>query len=203
MQFSIIVTLLTMVHFSSGSKVFAGSFNTTVHEIADATSLLRGGHISAGVQDRSLQSGELPIEALVTEEDSVTVRLRQTLFGDASKCGEDAVDPDDIALFLFAIYKQPVDGGELDCEFFFKEDACWTEDLEIGCDPLTSLATIDLYIRDFKLSGLDDQVQNPHVMYDNDPSRICIGPHATVGKTVKQTATFECALDENMSYRML
>jgi hypothetical protein len=193
--------LCTIIAYFSASIAIAAASSlkksNADQELVLRTSALRGHQRSES--KRALQSGLSAFELLlVGVEDSVTVRLRQTLFGDEADCDDEAADsPHETALLMFAIYKQPVDGGDLDCEVYLKKDACWYEDLEIGCDPLTGTATIDLYIRDFKLDR-GDVVNNPSVLlYENDPTHICIGPQDKVGFSVKQTATFDCAVVPN------
>jgi hypothetical protein len=130
-----------------------------------------------------------PMTLVSAEENSVTVKLRQALFGDDTKCGPNANDPEDVALLTFAIYRKP--GGAVDnCDVHLKKDACWSTDIVVACDPETKQATVDIYTRDvYHLDKFKDRVDNPMVPHQYG---MCIGPLSTVSDTVLQTAVFDC-----------
>jgi hypothetical protein len=151
--------------------------------------LLRGG-TSDTQEPRSLMMLSGPGMALssANEDNTVTVTIRQALFG--AKCGSDALDPQDLAWLMFAVYQKP-ETEEKTCDFHLKKDSCWSTDVIVACDAETNQATVDLYTRDpYHLNRRNDQVENPKVPRDNG---MCIGPRDIVGSTVKHSATFNCA----------
>jgi len=146
----------------------------------------RIGTLRGGESERELSTPVPPGDSITfvsaNDDDTVSVRLRQTFVGGFGTCGSG--NTIDQALQVFSVYKDPSTGLPT-CVLKRNVDACWDEVKKIACDATTNTATIDLYIRDELFSANFHQVKNPKVGN-------CLGTGDVLGRTIMVTATFDC-----------
>lgn len=131
----------------------------------------------------SLTAPPLPmISLLETTEKTVTVKVRQSFIGDPDNCKLSQK-----ASFLFMVYKHWRFFDER-CTLERHVDACYEKTIVLPCDPLTSKATIDVYValdRSGTLKG-KDAIENPFV------GRCFPQDRESIPRSIKYSETYEC-----------
>ena len=121
------------------------------------------------------QSGDA-VTCLAMNETHVTVNIRQTLVGSPTSLTDLADD-------FFWVYSCPEEMKPA-CELYKSVDGCFEKNQTVACDPVTKIATIDLYTRDNTFSKRDS-VPNPRVGK-------CLGKAKILERTKRECYTFSC-----------
>ena len=113
----------------------------------------------------------------------VTVSVAQTLFGCESDCMDNRASAN--AQVMFATFLNPKT-FELTCGMFERKvDACFSKTFDIGCDPITNTATIDVYVID-ETYKINKSTINPKI------GRCKVGNAANINRAIKISESFEC-----------
>jgi len=135
-----------------------------------------------------LRDGKFPVlrghylDVLGRKDDVLRVRIKQVFVG---SCEAGKPVDNDVASMFFATYTDPASGEEL-CSFKRNADACFSRVINVGCDPKTSLAQVNLYARS-KSFGRYEELENPKV------GRRCFPSDQTDIKRVRiQPETLPC-----------
>ena len=135
--------------------------------------------------NRSLQTDDaVVVVENIENEFKVKVKVRQTVVGTPATCGKGRLAQAADALFM--VYVDPVTDVRT-CKIFKNADACFEQEIEIGCDKYRNVAEMQLYTRDVTFAT-SLQVQNPRVGR-------CYGNTDMISKTMYKTFSFPCLLN--------
>jgi len=139
--------------------------------------------------ERVLKHASIPVRLFRVKDMKARVEVFQVAIGDPHTCmdgpNNNIPGTKETVQVMFATYMHP-ETLEPACGAFKRNaDACFSKPVWIGCDPVTKIASIDVYYRDetFDLTMTTD---NPKI------GRCKAGRGDIIKRAIKYTATFDC-----------